>query len=174
VVVPDEARGAEARAINSGASVKIGELEALTDLKPQFGLVTALGLEDTPGLFERIVPAAFAKLKPGGTLVLRLRLTEAATLKDETASYQTVSLGGGQSEKHAYVIRNTREVLDALRLLAASRIYAYGYSGNPSSTARTPLRMVCFCVFAITKKEAGTSGEPVIDLQLPKQFLKAV
>ena len=64
------------------------------------------------------------------------------------------------------------EVREKLKSLWPVRIYAYGYSGTPSSTARTPFKTVCCSVFAITRGGFGAGmEEPSVELQIPKQFL---
>jgi hypothetical protein len=138
-----------------------------------FDLVTALGIEDTPEFFGTIVPSAFQRLRAGGSLVFSLRLTELATVQDKVISYQNVFVGRGAKEQRAYVVRNTHEVIEALRKLGAARIYAYGYSGTPSSTAKTPFKSVCFSVFAVTRGSSNQgSHEPQVELHIPPQLLK--
>jgi hypothetical protein len=75
-------------------------------------------------------------------------------------------------EPRAYIVRNTHEVLGVLRTLGAARVYGYGYSGNPSSSAYTPFKMVCFAVFAVTRAKGTSAEDTKFDLQFPAQLLK--
>ena len=49
----------------------------------------------------------------------------------------------------------------------------YGYSGRPSSTATTPLKMVTFAVFAIRK---GICKEDILveNIELPESLLQEI
>jgi precorrin-6B methylase 2 len=172
-LVSDESQKNEVKAIYPEAVVMQDASQTLG--QEAFDLVTALGIEDTPEFFGEIVPSAFQRLRAGGSMVFSLRLTELATVQDKAISYQNVFVGRGANEQRAYVVRNTNEVVAALRRLGAARIYAYGYSGTPSSTAKTPFKSVCFSVFAVTRGDSNQSShEPQVDLHLPPQLLKGV
>lgn len=171
----DESQKNEVKAIYPEAIVreKASAWPALDE--EAFDLVTALGIEDAPEFLEKTVPLAFQRLRAGGSIVFSLRLTELATVQDKSISYQNVFGRRGTKEQTAYVVWNTQSVLDAFRPLGAARIYAYGYSGPPSSTAKTPFKSVCFSVFAVTRACPNQgSPEPEVDLHLPPQLLKGI
>ncbi len=172
-MVADEAARGEVAAINPRAEVVVAPRLPRSE-KPErtYDLVVALQAEDQPDFLTELIPAAFRLVKPGGSLVFGLRLTEKATVQDKAVSHQPVLCGKGRTESRAYVVQNTHEVLEALRNLGAARVYGYGYSGNPSSTAKTPFRMVCFTVFAVTLGLAESPSQTEFELQLPTQLLK--
>jgi hypothetical protein len=174
-LVSDELQRNEVRAICPEANLTQYVSASPVPDEEAFDLVTALGIEDTPEFLERTVPSAFQGLRAGGAIVFSLRLTELATVQDKAISYQNTFVRGGVKEQRAYVVRNTHQVLEALRKLGASRIYAYGYSGTPSSTAKTPFKSVCFTVFAVTRGGSNQGPHvPQLDLSLPPQLLKSL
>lgn len=139
-----------------------------------FNVVAALRTDDDPNFFAGTLRRSFEQLAPGGSLVFTTRLTDGPTLEDAGTSYQVVTGPKGTSDRHAYVVRSPNDVMQMLRSLGAARIFAYGYSGRPSSTAVTPLKTVCFAVFAVTRGGFGAEADdPAVELRLPKQFLPA-
>lgn len=170
--VANEGEAVTIRSVNPAANICVGDpLKLLEGASEKYDLITALGTDDKVTCFPEICRKAFEALAPGGTLVFSLRLTEGATVVDGDRSYQWVSTGTGGREKELYVLRNVDEVLRVLKCLKPRRIFAYGYSGRPSSAAVTPFKTVCFCVFAITREADGVERtNPDIELRLPKQF----
>lgn len=172
-IVADEVSISEVKAINPDASLIVSKsVDKPSAGRKTYDLVAALQVDDAPDFLEKTIPAAFQRVKPGGSLVFGMRLTEKPTVQDERISYQPVLRGKGGIERRAYVVRNTHEVLEALRKLGAARIYGYGYSGKPASTAKTPFNMVCFTVFAATRAVGERTTETDFELQLPRQLLK--
>jgi hypothetical protein len=171
--VTDEAQAHEVKVIYPEAKMITPRLPASHAVDGgEFDLVAALGTDDDPSFLKSSISAAYEQLAHGGSLVFTTRLTESATINDEKISYQMEYIGKGEKKKQAYIVRNTAEVLEALRGLWPARIFAFGYSGMPSSTAKTPFKTVCFCVFTITRGGlASELEEPAIELQIPKQFL---
>jgi hypothetical protein len=172
-MVADEISANEVKAINPDAELIISKSADIpSKMDKTYDLAAALQVEDAPDFLEKTIPAAFLRVKAGGSLVFGIRLTEKPTVKDKAISYQPVFCGKGGVEQRAYVVRNTHEVLEALQKLGAARVYGYGYSGNPSSTAKTPFKMVCFTVFAVTRSSGERAEQTQFELQLPKQLLK--
>ena len=56
--------------------------------------------------------------------------------------------------------------------LHPSEILLHGYAGRPSSTAQTPLDIVCFCIFSIRRHAGSQKTSPKETIELP-QSLKA-
>jgi SAM-dependent methyltransferase len=167
-LVSDPAVGSEAKAVYPESEVVVACAEEyFADQLNAFDLVCVFGAEDSPDFLDNIIPKAYASLKPGGSLLLRVRLTDAPTIQDVQLSSQKVFTRKGLVETNRYIVRNTHEVLDSLRKLSPARIFAYGYSGVPSSTATTPFKIVCFGVFAVTRPGPGGPTEPQIELRLP-------
>lgn len=122
--------------------------------------------------FDVMLPKAFAWVKPGGTLVLSLRLTDGPTVDDMAKSYQFINYSGEtQGEKAAYVVLNARELLARLAHLQPERIDGYGYWGPPSSTAVTPFPRLCFTVLAVRKPTGTSPASPERHLELPADLL---
>jgi hypothetical protein len=173
-IVSNDVSISEVKAINPDASLIVSKsVDGPSATNGTYDLVAALQVDDAPDFLEKTIPAAFQRLKPGGSLVFGIRLTEKPTIQDKRISYQPVLRGRGAIEREAYVVRNTHEVLEALRRLGAAHVYGYGYSGKPSSTADTPFKMVCFAVFAAARAVGEEGAETRFELQLPRQLLKS-
>jgi SAM-dependent methyltransferase len=172
--VADDDQANEVKAIYPEARVMMTQPSVLPITEGgEYDLVAALRTDDDPDFLGRKLRSAYEQLAPGGFLVFSTRLTDAATVHDESISHQVVFVGKGVKRKQAYIVRHTFDVLDILKSLGPARIFAYGYSGTPSSTAKTPFKTVCFCVFAVTRGGFGEGMEPPdVELQIPEQFLK--
>lgn len=168
--IVDEVQGREARALNPEA--KILSVNDPIDGDSEYDLVAALGVEDSEGFLDELVPRAYGLLAPGGSLVFTVRLTEGQTVEDIERSFQNFVKGNAVG-KSRYVVRNTAEVISCLRDLSPKRIYAYGYSGSPASTAFTPFKTVGFVVFAVTRPSDKEVTELHCELVFPDQLLKS-
>lgn len=143
-----------------------------------FDLVAALSVVDWNLDGTGILKACWERVAPGGHLVLSLRLTPGAGVRDPARSFQYIWHGAepppADAERAPYVVLNG---VDALRLLASqvpapARILGYGYWGRPSATARTLYERLVFAVFALRKAAAGeTPDEPALELHLPSSVL---
>ena len=108
-------------------------------------------------------------LKPGGYLVGTCRLTDKAAINNVQISNQKIE--SNNKEVIPYIIDNAQDVIQKLRGINPAEIIVYGYSGRPSSTASTPLKIVTFAVFAIRKpvrEELGISE----NIELPDNIYK--
>lgn len=173
-LVSNDAQGREVKAINPAAEILIGkDGGALATEGRGYDLVVALGTDDDSRFYSKGLTEAFEHVALGGTLVLTLRLTGKDTIEDIAASFQDEIGPAGRVYTHPYIVRSTLSVIERLKNLHPARIRGYGYSGNPSSTARTPLKVVCFSVFAVTRGGIGEGFDgPAIELNLPKQFVE--
>ena len=110
----------------------------------------------------------FAKVKPGGNLLVSLRLTNEKS-NDINQSYQYINYEGNKiGEKAPYVIFNVNDLLDDFKKLNISDLYVYGYNGKPSETSVTPYKELCFCVFSIKKSLNGMKNNKIkMEIDLP-------
>ena len=134
----------------------------------KYDLIYGLHKNDQKNYFKDIVNKAFRLLKPGGYFIGTCRLTDGETVNDEKTSYQ--ELPHLNNSVVPYVVNNASQVMETLRNTGANEIIVYGFSGRPSSTATTPLKIVTFGVFAIRKRKF--IGEDYIeDIELPESML---
>lgn len=171
-IVPEGGEG-EVQAVNPEAKLKVGRIEALPAQAPGgFDLVSALGVADSADFLEQVLPAAFRQVSEKGALVFSLRLTNGPTVSDPQQSFQDVIAARGVRVRRSYVVRNTDEVMRALRGLHPARIVAHGYLGRPPASAHTPLDSICYVVFGLQRArgKTGGTGGPQLELHLPEAF----
>ena len=146
----------------------------------RFDTVLCLSVADWSAKTYEILNTCWLRVKPTGSLVLSLRLTELASVLDPDLSFQF--LGNdvpaphreAEVERVPYVVFDVR---DALRMLcsltpAPSRVLGYGYWGTPSATARTPFQRLAFVVFAVTRPAIDAAPESIrTELHLPADLL---
>ncbi|MGE0268318.1 MAG: class I SAM-dependent methyltransferase [Candidatus Omnitrophota bacterium] len=144
----------EHRALKVDSDFIAGDISTL-NLDRQFDLVVSLGCADWNIETDKIIGECWDKVKPGGYFVVSLRLTTARTVNDITKSFQYINFSGNdrEPEKANYVVTNYREAIVLFSSLnpLPEIIGAYGYWGNPSSTAQTPFERILFSVFYIRK-----------------------
>jgi SAM-dependent methyltransferase len=140
----------------------------------RFDLVAALSVADWNVDAHGMIAACWNHVRPGGHLVMSLRLTTQAGTCDAARSFQYIWFDDVpvpvDAERAPYNVFNIR---DALRLLAGQaprpeRIEMCGYWGTPSPTARTPYARLLFSVIALQRAADDTfSGEPIVDACVP-------
>ena len=137
----------------------------------KYNVILGLHKNDQLGYFQKLVFNAFRLLKPGGYFIGTCRLTDGDTINNKNISFQRLS--NVKNCTVPYVINNASEVINTLRRTEAKEIIMYGYSGRPSSTATTPLKMVTFAVFAIRK---GICKEDILveNIELPESLLQEI
>ncbi|MFH1581665.1 MAG: class I SAM-dependent methyltransferase [Pseudomonadota bacterium] len=120
---------------------------------------------------NKIISAAWEKVKPGGYFIISLRLTNEQGVNDINKSYQYINPTGNDTDPEIanYVVFNGKDILAAMARLspAPEVIGAYGYWGKPSSTAVTLFKKLAFTVFYIKKSENDQDKNVRIDLNLP-------
>lgn len=146
----------------------------------QFDLVVSLSVADWNADTLGILAACWDHVAPGGHLVISLRLTPNASLRDPEQSYQFIWFSEApipaDTEKAPYVVFNTAE---AVQLLSSQqpkpdRIVAYGYWGKPSSTARVPYDRLVFSVFAVRKAPGSQPAtQTEVETRLPADAFSA-
>lgn len=131
--------------------------------------VIALASADWSDNTQSILSACWGHARPGGTLIVSLRLTRQPTVANITESYQRIATRSGE-QRMSYVVLNINDVLGMFADWhpRATRVLGYGYDGAPSASAITPFSTVTFAVFAVTKTESSESSSPPrIELHLP-------
>jgi hypothetical protein len=150
-----------------------GDIMCDTTLKgAQFDTVFNLSCADWNVNFGGILDASWARVAPGGVMLITLRLTEGQGVRDMGRSYQFIHYGGADTmptdvEKAAYVVLNVSEALAELSRLGPDKITGYGYWGAPSATARTPFTRLAFSIFALHKPGGPASASVEYTLNLP-------
>jgi hypothetical protein len=118
----------------------------------------------------------FAKVKPGGYLLVSLRITTKESINDINRSYQYINYDGKKlGEIAPYVIFNINDLLNNIKKLRVDDLYAYGYNGKPSETSVTPYNELCFCVFSLRKSlNEMNESQMKINIDLPKNICDAI
>lgn len=141
----------------------------------QFDVVVSLSCIDWNLRFLDMLETAYSYVKPGGWFLSSFRLTTEATSNDIQQSWQYINFDGKKEGEIApYVVMNARELIELLRSLQHDTIAAYGYWGNPSTTAETPHEKICFTVAAVKKAADGVVSSPIENFQLPNEVLASL
>ena len=116
--------------------------------------------------FESMFQRSWNFVKPGGYLIVSLRLTDKDTVVDINKSFQQID----EHFKAQYVILNANEILETIKKLNPLKIDAYGYWKDTNKPYGNPTVSVydkaCFSVFSIHKR--NNEIEPTkINLELP-------
>jgi len=118
----------------------------------EYDIVCSLSCIDWNDGFYETLPILWTKVKPGGSLVLTLRLTNFPTLNSLTHAYQYINYGGLLSGEIAhYTVLNYNDALQQIMKLQPSRVRLVGYWGKPSATAVIPYSRLCFTALSIQK-----------------------
>ncbi|MCW7462966.1 class I SAM-dependent methyltransferase [Leptospira limi] len=121
-----------------------------------FDIVFSLSCIDWQLNFEVMLKKAWAMVKEGGVFIASFRITAGETVNDIKKSYQYINYDGiEEGEIAPYVVLNAKELMSHFENLGAGDIYAYGYYGPPSKTAKTPYIKLCFGVLAVTKPKSN-------------------
>ena len=132
----------------------------------------SLSCIDWQNNFKLMLYELFNKIKPGGHLLVSLRLTTEKTINDINLSYQYINYDGKKvGEIAPYVIFNINDLMNIFKKLRINDLYAYGYSGTPSETSVTPYKELCFCVFSLKKSHnSADEGKMHVELDLPNNI----
>jgi len=140
-------------------------------LEKTYDLVVSLSCADWNIETERIVDYCWDRVKPGGYLVISLRITKKESVNDIKKSYQYINFSGkeGAPEIANYVVFNFKDILSIFKTLSPhpQLIGAYGYWGRPSLTAITPYKKLVFAVFYIRKGYGDSNQEIKCEFSLP-------
>lgn len=138
------------------------------DALPTHDVVASLGCADFNCSTVGIIEACWNAVRPGGSFVVSLRLTEGETVNDMEVSSQKITFGepegDGPVEVAPYVVMNWREALELMGQFQPARISSFGRWGAPSETASTPFERVVFSVWVVTRR-SGNDVEDVVDTQ---------
>lgn len=114
---------------------------------------------------EETLSVCWMQVKPGGRLILSVRLTNETGVNDIEKSYQPVGNVYEPNEIANYVVFNINDFFQTIRKLPTlGNVTGYGYWGAPSKTAHTLYSRLCFSVFCLEKQEGSSSNA---DLHLP-------
>ncbi|EMJ96557.1 class I SAM-dependent methyltransferase [Leptospira alstonii] len=117
-----------------------------------FDIVFSLSCIDWQLNFEILLQKAWSMVKEDGFFIASFRITNSETVNDIKKSYQYINYEGlSEGEIAPYVILNSKELIHHFEKLGAGDIFAYGYYGAPSKTARAPYDQLCFGVLAVKK-----------------------
>ena len=159
-----------AKKMNSKAQIYRGDILDLSENilnEKQFDIVFSLSCVDWNVQFDEMLISAWRFVRPGGKLVATFRLTTDEGSKDMRHSYQYINFDGMmEGETANYVVLNVNEILQQLLDFNPLGISAYGNWGEPSETAVTPYKTICFSAFSIIKREANDDSPVIYDLEI--------
>jgi SAM-dependent methyltransferase len=116
--------------------------------------------------FDNMFNRSWNFVKPGGYLIVSLRLTDRSSVMDIEKSFQEID----SKFKAQYAVLNLNEVMEKIQRLNPSKIQAYGYWGDTNkfygNKTTTLYDKVCFSVFSI-KKRINEKSVTEISLELP-------
>lgn len=137
-----------------------------------FDVVTALSVADWNVDAQGIVAACWDRVAAGGDLIMSLRLTTAASVRDIARSFQYIWFEPmpvpNDAERAPYNVFNVTEAIAWLsaQVPRPEKILIHGYWGTPSQTARTPYERLIFSVVALHKPRDGVVAT-AIETDLP-------
>jgi SAM-dependent methyltransferase len=137
-----------------------GDIVLQKNQKNKYDTVFSLSCADWNVQTNKIFNVSWNALKPGGFMMISLRLTDGKGINNIRKSYQYINMSGRDKNPEIanYVVFSLK---DAVELFSSQRpspesIGAYGYWGKPSKTAVTPYKRLVFAVFYIKKsKDSG-------------------
>lgn len=139
-----------------------------------FDIVFSLSCIDWQLNFQAMLQKAWSMVKEDGIFIASFRVTTQKTINDIQESYQYINYEGIQEGEIApYVVFNSKELIDHFERLGCGDIYAYGYYGPPSSTAKTPFDKLCFGVLAVKKPRQGENNFKR-EFLLPEDIVKTL
>jgi len=123
--------------------------------RKSYDLVVSLSCADWNIEVTKIMNACWERVRPGGYLVISLRITPGEGIDDIKRSFQYVNFSKRERSPEVanYVVFNFKDILKQIKKLSpsAQEIGAYGHWGIPSSTAVTPYKKLIFTVFYLKK-----------------------
>ena len=136
-----------------------------------FDIVFSLSCFDWNINFSRMLNAAWKNVIPSEDLVATFRLTINEGCNDISKSFQYINYDGELKVEIApYVVMNSIKLTSENRELDPAEIEAYSYYGQPSVTAITEYKKICFCVISIKKRQQHSTDTDVYKLSLPKDI----
>ena len=144
--------------------------------KGTYDTVTTLGCADWNIKTEEIIERCWQYVKPGGFLVISVRLSPEAGINNIKKSYQPINWDkkGKATEIANYAVLNAREYFRMIEGFKprACNVYGYGYWGPPSKTAVTPYKKLIFNVVIVQKAEGKGKKEAIAaHLDFPLDFI---
>ncbi|MDD2752849.1 MAG: class I SAM-dependent methyltransferase [Candidatus Omnitrophica bacterium] len=145
-------------------------------LRRKFDTVVSLSCADWNIETRKIISACWEKVKPGGWLIISLRLTDEDGINDIGKSYQSINFFGRERKPEIanYVVFNFKDALKLFKNLTPCpmMIGAYGYWGKPSPQAVTLFNKLVFAVFYIKKPINHVPGSIIAEFNLPMELFE--
>jgi Methyltransferase domain len=140
-----------------------------------FDIVTALGVADFNLDSDGILAKCWEHVRPGGRLVISLRLTLGEGICDVEQSYQYIWFDRElppppDAERAPYTVFNIGSAIGWLsrQVPTPDLIQLYGYWGKPAPTAHTRYDRLVFSVIAMRKPAPNhVVKEPLVEAELP-------
>lgn len=163
------------------ARILCGDVQVLDLAGETFDTVVSLSCVDWNLEPRRGLSTCWRLVRPGGRLVLTLRLALGPSRTDPAESFQFIHYGPSLPEDVSrleiapYVVFNAAEALSVLDALSPrpGDVYAHGYWGRPAATARTPYNRLVFAGLVVSKTPARP-GPPALLGELPGDLLAAL
>lgn len=131
----------------------------------EYDTVISLSCIDWNVEVEQMLRRCWDLVKPGGNLIMSVRLVPWATRMDD----QPIEDG----EVAPYMILNWSDYLRLINNLSPHpfQCLGFGYWGTPSPTAQTPYKEIVFAVFSWTKP-ITSEGVEIGDIETPNKNVK--
>ncbi len=133
------------------------------DQERLYDIVISLSCVDWNVETDRMLNLCWNKVKPGGYMIISLRLTNGRTINNISEGYQYIVFEEGKdkaTEIANYVVYNWKEIIEKFCVFdhQTDLIKAFGYWGKPSDTAVIEYNRLCFTVFALHKNTEKIAG----------------
>lgn len=137
-----------------------------------YDIVISLSCVDWNVETDKMLNMCWDKTKPGGYMIVSLRLTNGRTINNISEGYQYIAFdkdGEKSTEIANYVVYNWKEIIEKFCAFdhQADLIKAFGYWGKPSDTAVIEYDRLCFTVFALRKNTEKIGKGQILDFKGP-------
>ncbi len=152
-------------------------LEVRPKLGEGYDLATSLSAADWNVCTGDLLRSLFGCLRPGGSLIVSVRLTNDPSVEDCLEVRQSVTFGdratGEPVEYAPYKVYRLEAILDLLTGLGpVSLLDGYGYWGSvPASVEELPLERIFYLVITVRKAPDDHREPPRLQLDIAADFL---
>ena len=160
----------EILALNPGAKSYLGCFNDIyEELKSteEYDFVISLGALDWNNDCAGLIKKAWHLVKPGGKLILSVRLTLQPGAYDSGLSFQKI-MDLGVEAIYPYIVFNAKDFGLLIKSINPASVAAKGYYGPPSESAHTIFKEICFSCFSIEKRSETKNIEKIEDIDLPE------
>lgn len=153
--------------INPSATLFHGDiLDVQFNTLGTFDKVISLSCIDWNIEYELMLDRSWEFVKPGGYLIVSIKLTDQSSICDINTSYQYID----NTEKAQYTVINIKDFIDRINRFNVAEVIANGYWGDIKPNTISPYSKVCFSVFAIKKAD----NQYLKKLDLPDDILRCL